>query len=40
MVALDSNSRIAKGEEAEIWMDATHMHLFDPATGDNLTLGN
>jgi multiple sugar transport system ATP-binding protein len=40
VVALDSNSRIAKGEEAEIWMDATHMHLFDPATGDNLTLGS
>jgi multiple sugar transport system ATP-binding protein len=39
VIALDSNSKIVKGEEAEIWMDATHMHLFDPASGDNLTLG-
>jgi multiple sugar transport system ATP-binding protein len=38
VVSLDSNSRISKGEEAEIWMDASHMHLFDPATGENLTL--
>jgi len=39
VVSLDANSRIAKGEEAEIWMDASHLHLFDPATGENLTLG-
>jgi multiple sugar transport system ATP-binding protein len=38
VVSLDSNSRISKGEEAEIWMDASQMHLFDPATGENLTL--
>ncbi|HET6167171.1 MAG TPA: sn-glycerol-3-phosphate ABC transporter ATP-binding protein UgpC [Marmoricola sp.] len=39
VVALDANSRIVKGEEAEIWMDPSHLHLFDPATGENLTLG-
>ncbi|MGY2873518.1 multiple sugar transport system ATP-binding protein [Marmoricola sp. URHA0025 HA25] len=39
VVSLDANSRISKGEEAEIWMDASHLHLFDPATGENLTLG-
>ena len=39
VIALDANSRIVKGEEAEIWMDSSHMHLFDPASGDNLTLG-
>ena len=38
VVALDANSKITKGEEAEIWMDASHLHLFDPASGDNLTL--
>jgi len=38
VVSLDSNSRISKGEEAEIWMDASQMHLFDPSTGENLTL--
>jgi multiple sugar transport system ATP-binding protein len=40
VVSLDANSKIAKGEEAEIWMDSSHLHLFDPATGDNLTLGS
>jgi multiple sugar transport system ATP-binding protein len=39
VVALDANSKIDKGEEAEIWMDASHLHLFDPKSGDNLTLG-
>ena len=38
VVSLDANSRIAKGQEAEIWMDPAQMHLFDPASGDNLTL--
>ncbi len=38
VVSLDANSRISKGEEAEIWMDPSHMHLFDPASGENLTL--
>ena len=39
VVSLDANSKITKGEEAEIWMDSSHLHLFDPASGDNLTLG-
>ncbi|HEY0905132.1 MAG TPA: sn-glycerol-3-phosphate ABC transporter ATP-binding protein UgpC [Marmoricola sp.] len=39
VVSLDANSKIAKGEDAEIWMDSSHMHLFDPQSGDNLTLG-
>jgi multiple sugar transport system ATP-binding protein len=38
VVSLDANSRIGKGEEAEIWMDASHLHLFDPSSGENLTL--
>jgi multiple sugar transport system ATP-binding protein len=37
VVSLDSSSRIAAGEEAEIYVDASKMHLFDPATGRNLT---
>jgi multiple sugar transport system ATP-binding protein len=40
VVALDANSKIVKGEQAEIWMDASHLHLFDPKSGDNLTLGS
>ncbi len=39
VVALDSASRIREGEEAEIFVDASKMHLFDPGSGDNLTVG-
>jgi multiple sugar transport system ATP-binding protein len=38
-VALDSTSTISAGDEAEIYVDSTKMHLFDPATGENLTAG-
>ena len=38
VVTLDGSSRIAEGDEAEIWVDASKMHLFDPATGENLTV--
>ncbi|MCB0881987.1 MAG: sn-glycerol-3-phosphate ABC transporter ATP-binding protein UgpC [Thermoleophilia bacterium] len=38
VIALDGASRIKEGDEAEIHIDATKMHLFDPATGENLTV--
>jgi multiple sugar transport system ATP-binding protein len=38
VVSLDSASRIKEGDEAEIWVDTSQVHLFDPATGENLTL--
>jgi multiple sugar transport system ATP-binding protein len=38
VISLDSTSRIQEGDEAEIYVDSSHMHLFDPATGENLTL--
>jgi len=38
VVSLDGASRIAAGSEAEIWLDASKLHLFDPATGENLTV--
>ena len=38
VVSLDGASRIAEGDEAEIWVDAAKMHLFDPSTGENLTV--
>jgi multiple sugar transport system ATP-binding protein len=38
VVTLDSSSTIKKGEDAEIWVDPAQVHLFDPATGENLTL--
>jgi multiple sugar transport system ATP-binding protein len=37
-VSLDAASQIDRGHEAELFVDPTRMHLFDPATGDNLTL--
>jgi multiple sugar transport system ATP-binding protein len=38
VVSLDGASRISEGDEAEIWVDATQIHLFDPSTGENLTV--
>ncbi len=38
VVSLDGSSRIKEGDKAEIYVDATKMHLFDPATGENLTV--
>ncbi len=33
---LDATSRVREGEEAEIWLDARRIHLFDPETGQAL----
>jgi multiple sugar transport system ATP-binding protein len=38
VIGLDANSTITKGEDAEIWVDASQVHLFDPGSGQNLTL--
>jgi multiple sugar transport system ATP-binding protein len=40
VVALDAESELTEGSEAELWLDPTRMHLFDPASGDNLTHGH
>ena len=34
---LNPASRVREGEEAQLWVDTTRVHLFDPETGDNLT---
>ncbi|MEA2420160.1 MAG: multiple sugar transport system ATP-binding protein, partial [Thermoleophilaceae bacterium] len=34
---LDPASRVKVGEEAELWVDASRVHLFDPEDGRNLT---
>ncbi|MDQ3147044.1 MAG: sn-glycerol-3-phosphate ABC transporter ATP-binding protein UgpC [Actinomycetota bacterium] len=34
---LDAASRVAEGEEAELWLDIRRIHLFDPDSGANLT---
>ena len=38
VVSLDGASRVAEGDEAEIWINSAKMHLFDPETGQNLTV--
>jgi multiple sugar transport system ATP-binding protein len=38
VISLDGASLVKEGDEAEIWVDAAKMHLFDPATGENLTV--
>ena len=37
VVSIDSTSRIREGRDAEFWLDARKIHIFDPASGDNLT---
>jgi multiple sugar transport system ATP-binding protein len=34
---LDAASQVKQGEEAELWVDATKLHLFDPEDGGSLT---
>jgi multiple sugar transport system ATP-binding protein len=36
---LEAASRITRGDEAELWVDPSRMHLFDLDTGGNLTVG-
>ena len=36
---LDPATRLSEGEEARLWVDTRALHVFDPANGRNLTLG-
>ena len=36
-MSIDSTSRMREGHDAEFWLDSRKIHVFDPATGDNLT---
>ena len=38
VVALDPKSRIRDNSDATLWLDPRNMLIFDPQTGDNLTL--
>ena len=38
VISLDAASRVSEGEEIELYIHAEKMHLFDPATGENLTV--
>ncbi|RJK97975.1 ABC transporter ATP-binding protein [Vallicoccus soli] len=37
IVSIDATSRLREGREAEFWLDTRKVHVFDPATGENLT---
>ena len=37
---LAPESKAKEGEEAELWVDASHIQLFDPDGGDSLTAGD
>jgi multiple sugar transport system ATP-binding protein len=38
VISLDGASQVEAGQNAEIWINAEKMHLFDPSTGENLTV--
>src|SRR5215207_750919 len=38
VVALDAASRLPEGETAALWLDLRKVHVFDPASGANLTM--
>ncbi len=40
IVSLDPASRIRDGDKAQLWLDPSRVHLFDPRTGENLTRPN
>jgi multiple sugar transport system ATP-binding protein len=37
VVTLDAASRIRSGTKADLWFNTARAHVFDPATGENLT---
>jgi multiple sugar transport system ATP-binding protein len=36
----DPATRLTEGDHAEIWVDVRRVHVFDPDTGKNLSLGD
>ena len=36
---LDPATRISEGQDGELWADVRKLHVFDPASGRNLSLG-
>ena len=39
VVSLDSDSQVKEDDDATLFIDTDKMHLFDPSTGENLTVG-
>jgi len=38
VITLDGASRVQSGDKVKVWMDASKVNLFDPATSENLTV--
>jgi multiple sugar transport system ATP-binding protein len=38
-VSLDAASTVKEDDDATLFVDTEKMHLFDPSTGENLTVG-
>ena len=38
VVSLDPASDLSEGQNAQLWLDLSKVHVFDPESGDNLTL--
>ncbi len=38
VVSIDSASQVADGEDIELYINAAKMHLFDPGSGENITI--
>jgi len=38
VITLDGTSEVKDGDKIRIWMDGSKVHLFDPATSENLTV--
>ena len=36
----DPATRLSEGQDTEVWVDVRRLHVFDPATGENLTRGD
>jgi multiple sugar transport system ATP-binding protein len=34
---VDAASKISRGSDAELWLDTTKLHFFDPSSGESLT---
>jgi multiple sugar transport system ATP-binding protein len=37
---LDAATRVHEGDDAELWFDVRALHLFDPASGQSITVGD
>jgi multiple sugar transport system ATP-binding protein len=37
---LDASSKLGEGEEGELWLDTTRLHVFDPESGERISGGS